>query len=220
MRRYLPTLPNILLAVTTVMASFSIAVAAKADTVHARCDVYPKGEDRAKSSSICTFSQRQGIVGIQLPSGKRYDLSPVGSQAGNYKDQNGRAAYRQSGLGNKGQIYRLAAESIYVYWDTAPFGKNTGNQTGDISASPVATRSISTLKSKDPNGRINVRSQSTINSSSPSYGISGDKVKVIQCVKDQDNSGSDLNWCKVQFVKSKAIGWIRSDFIIFADAGE
>jgi hypothetical protein len=211
---------NILLAVTTVIASFSIAAGAKADTVDARCDVYPKGSDRAKSSSICTFSQRQGFVGIQLPSGKRYDLSPVGSQPGNYKDQNGRAAYRQSGLGNKGQIYRLAAESIFVYWDPAPFGKNTGNQTGDISESPVATRGISSLKSKDPNGRINVRSQSTINSSSPSYGISGDKVKVIECVKDRDTSGSDLNWCKVQFVKSKAIGWIRSDFIIFADGGE
>ena len=86
--------------------------------------------------------------------------------------------------------------------------------------SPTLARGISTLTARNPNSRINVRSQPTINSSSPSYGLPGDKVKVIQCVKDQDTRGSDLNWCKVQFVQSKAIGWIRSDFIIFADGGE
>jgi len=85
---------------------------------------------------------------------------------------------------------------------------------------PVLARGISTLRASNPNSRINVRSQPTVNSSSPHYGVPGDKVKVIQCVKDQDRPGSDLNWCKVQFVNSKAIGWIRSDFIIFADGGE
>ncbi|HAN73056.1 MAG TPA: hypothetical protein DCQ51_12640 [Planktothrix sp. UBA8407] len=97
------------------------AIVAKADTVKARCDVYPKGEDQASSSGLCTFSQRQGAVGIQLKDGKRYDLRPVGDKPGNYVDQNGQAAYRQAGLDNKGQIYRLADESIYVYWDTAPY---------------------------------------------------------------------------------------------------
>ncbi|EKQ68010.1 SH3 domain-containing protein [Leptolyngbyaceae cyanobacterium JSC-12] len=86
--------------------------------------------------------------------------------------------------------------------------------------SPVLARGISTLKASNPNSRINVRSQPTIQSRSPSYGLPGDKVKVIQCVKDQDRRGSGLNWCKVQFVQSKVIGWIRSDFIIFADGGE
>jgi hypothetical protein len=86
--------------------------------------------------------------------------------------------------------------------------------------SPALARGISTLRASNPNAQINVRSQPTINSSSPSYGLPGDKVKVIQCVQDKDTRGSDLNWCKVQFVQSKAIGWIRSDFIIFADGGE
>ncbi len=112
-------LSKALLAVAVTLASTSFAVSVKADTVKARCDIYPKGEDRATSSGLCTFSQRQGFVGIQLQNGKRYDLSPVGSNPGNYRDQNGRPAYRQSGLGNKGQIFRLANESIYVYWDTA-----------------------------------------------------------------------------------------------------
>jgi hypothetical protein len=114
---------NILLAVTTAVASLTITVAAKADTVQARCDVYPKGSDQATSSGLCTFSQRQGAVGIQLKNGTRYDLTPVGNQPGNYVDQNGRAAYRQARLGDKGQIYRLATQSIYVYWDPAPFAQ-------------------------------------------------------------------------------------------------
>ncbi|VXD14827.1 conserved exported hypothetical protein [Planktothrix serta PCC 8927] len=97
------------------------ALVAKADTVKARCDVYPKGEDKASSSGLCTFSQRQGVVGIQLQDGKRYDLRPKGAKPGNYVDQDGDAAYRQAGLDGKGQIYRLTDESIYVYWDTAPY---------------------------------------------------------------------------------------------------
>jgi hypothetical protein len=39
-------------------------------------------------------------------------------------------------------------------------------------------------------------------------------------VQDKDQPGSDLNWCKVKFQKSKAVGWVRSDHIIFADGGE
>lgn len=211
---------NALLAIAVAIASVGISLVAKADTVTARCDVYPKGQDRATASGLCTFSQRQGVVGIQLKNGKRYDLVPVGNQPGNYRDQNGRAAYRQSGLGDKGQIYRLATESIYVYWDPAPYGKNSETQNSGSSTSPVAARGISTLKASSANTRINVRSQPTVNSDSPHYGMPGDKVKVIQCVKDQDTTGSDLNWCRVEFVSSKATGWVRSDFIIFADGGE
>lgn len=83
--------------------------------------------------------------------------------------------------------------------------------------SPVLARGVSTLTARNPNSRINVRSQPTVNASSPHYGLPGDKVRVIQCVPDQDRGGSDLNWCKVQFVNSKAVGWIRSDFIVFAE---
>ncbi len=87
------------------------------------------------------------------------------------------------------------------------------------SMSPVLAQGISTLTASSSNSRINVRSRPTVNSSSPHYGLPGDRVKVLQCVKDQDTRGSDLNWCKVQFVQSRAVGWIRSDFIIFSDGG-
>jgi hypothetical protein len=135
--------PNTLFAVTLAITTFGGALSATADTVKARCDVYPKGEDRATSSGPCTFSQRQGNVGIELENGKRYDLTPSGNKPGNFKDQNGRPAYRQSGLGDKGQIYRLANESIYVYWDPAPYGQNSGsnntNTTATSSAPDVGT---------------------------------------------------------------------------------
>lgn len=113
---------SILFAVLTI-SSFGVCFPVKADTVKARCDVYPKGEDRATFSGPCTFSQRQGVVGIQLKNGTRYDLVPFGDSPNHYHDQNGQAAHRQSGLGKQGQIYRFFNQSIYVYWDTAPFNK-------------------------------------------------------------------------------------------------
>jgi hypothetical protein len=69
----------------------------------------------------CTFSQRQGYVLIRRSDGVVYDLSPVGDRAGNFKDQDGRSVYRQSGVGEAGQIYRMPDESVYVYWSTAAF---------------------------------------------------------------------------------------------------
>ncbi|HEY9866120.1 MAG TPA: hypothetical protein V6D21_18250 [Candidatus Obscuribacterales bacterium] len=111
-------------SIFTTILSLSIlgtAIIAQADTVKARCDVYPKGEDQASSSGLCTFSQRQGFIDIQLKDGKIYSLRPVGDEPGNYVDQDGQAAYRQGGLEGKGHIYRFANESIYVYWDTAPY---------------------------------------------------------------------------------------------------
>lgn len=119
---------NSFLAVALAIASLSFPVSVKADTVNARCDVFPKGEDRATSSGPCTFSQRQGAVSIQLENGNSYDLAPEGNRPGNYRDQNGDAAYRQTGLGDRGQIYRLANESIFVYWDTSSNRQNSRNR--------------------------------------------------------------------------------------------
>jgi hypothetical protein len=88
-----------------------------------------------------------------------------------------------------------------------------------LSGLPVLAQGIATLRASNPNSRINVRSQPTVYSNSPHYGLPGDRVRIIQCVEDQDRRGSDLNWCKVQFVNSKATGWIRSDFILFGSDG-
>ncbi|MGJ3251965.1 MAG: SH3 domain-containing protein [Elainellaceae cyanobacterium] len=208
-------------AIATVIASVGIHSAAHADTVNARCDIYPLGEDQASAVTACTFSQRQGAVGIQLANGRRYDFAPSGSQPGNFVDQNGNAAYRQAGLGDRGLIFQTSGERIFVYWDTA--GVSSGGSS--FSSTPVANRpsgngGFVTLSASDPGSRINLRSQATIDSLVEGYGIPGDRVQLLQCVQDHDSYNSTLNWCQVQFPRSRAVGWIRSDFIIFEDAGE
>lgn len=104
------------------LSSLSIEVCA--DTVDARCDIYPNGMDKASTSIPCTFSQRQGFINITRSDGKQHELSPTADQSGNFLDQSGRPVYRQSGLGKDGLIFRLAHESIYVYWDVSLLATN------------------------------------------------------------------------------------------------
>jgi len=119
------------------------AAPASADTTQARCDIYPKGEDRASAVVPCTFSQRQGYVSIDRADGVRHELSPVGDKPGNYVDDRGRPAYRQSGLGKRGLIFRLADQSVYVYWDaagiSAPAAAAGGGAAGAGAAAVPAT---------------------------------------------------------------------------------
>ena len=96
----------------------AMAQPAVADWTDARCDVYPAGEDHTDVMIPCTFGQRQGYVTITRDDGVTHDLSPVGDAPGNYRDQHGRTVYRQSGLGDQGQIFRFPDESVYVYWNT------------------------------------------------------------------------------------------------------
>ena len=107
-------LPHVWLA----FGLLAVGIPARADTVDARCDIYPKGSDHASKVVACTFSQRQGYVSIDRADGVRHELSPRRG-AGNYLDQDGKRAVRSAGLGRAGQIYRLAQETVYVYWDTA-----------------------------------------------------------------------------------------------------
>lgn len=105
--------------VTALLVGLALTGSARADTVNARCDIHPGKQSRASASVPCTFSQRQGYIAIQLADGTRHELSPSGDQPGTYVDGKGRPAYRNKGLGSRGQIYRLADQSIYVYWDAS-----------------------------------------------------------------------------------------------------
>jgi len=105
-----------LMIATLLTASWMVT--AMADWTDARCDIYPKGEDHTDRMIPCTFSQRQGYITISRDDGVTHDLSPVGDQAGNFRDQHGRSVYRQSGLGDQGLIFRFPDESVYVYWNT------------------------------------------------------------------------------------------------------
>ena len=92
---------------------------AVADTTDAVCEVYPRGEDHTDVVIPCSFSQRQGFITIARADSVTHDLSPTGDAPGNFTDADGRAVYRQSGLGDQGLIFRLPEESVYVYWDTS-----------------------------------------------------------------------------------------------------
>ncbi|MEO0406537.1 MAG: MliC family protein, partial [Cyanobacteria bacterium P01_A01_bin.135] len=93
------------------------------------CDVYPTGSANVSVSIPCNVSQRQGMVYIDREDGVNYVLEPVNGRPDSYLDQTGQPAYRQAGLGENGQIYRLATETVYVYW----------NQPADVAAQPPET---------------------------------------------------------------------------------
>jgi hypothetical protein len=75
---------------------------------------------------------------IDRADGVRHELSPKGNQPGTYVDEKGRPAYRNRGLGSRGQIYRLADQSIYVYWDTAGLPGTTPTEEGGAPVSATA----------------------------------------------------------------------------------
>lgn len=105
-----------------------------------------------------------------------------------------------------------SVSEVFLGWDT-------GKESGDLLAQRRSRR-VATLRAQNRGAHINLRSQPTVRSRSMGYGLPGDKVDLLQCVQDKDTRGSDLNWCQVQFPVSGAIGWIRSDFIIFPSDGE
>lgn len=203
----------VLLSTTTALTALSWGFVARADTVPAHCDLYAPGEDYAYFSSSCTFSQRQGHIGIQLQrNGVRFEFDPIPNSApGNFSDQYGNPVYRQAGLGSDGQIFELADGShLWVLWDTS----------SSYGSEPIQNGSrVATLTAHDRGSQINLRNQPTIRSRAQGYGLAGDRVNILECVQDGDTAGSSLNWCRVQFLESGAIGWIRSDFIIFPSDG-
>jgi hypothetical protein len=125
---------TIALALTGALISTPLA----ADSVDARCDIYLKGSDTLSKMIPCNFYQARGHVVITRDDGKTHDLTPTGDAPGNYRDQNGDAAYRQGGLGEQGQIYRLKDESVYVYWSTE--GLNPTNTPDDNATYPFTTK--------------------------------------------------------------------------------
>lgn len=109
------------------------ATPALSDSAEARCDIYPAGDDTLQQTGDCIFSQRQGYVTITLDDGTAYDLEPVGDAPGNYRDAQGNPVYRQSGLGDQGQIFRLPEISIFVYWARAAAQSDAENATSPFS---------------------------------------------------------------------------------------
>ena len=123
----------------SVMAAIACPSELRADTVNARCDIYPAGEDKASAVIPCTFSQRQGYIYIDRSDGVLHDLSPVGDAPGNFLDQNKEPAYRQRGLGEDGLIFRFTDESVFVWWDESSFSVLNPQDQGMTSATAPYT---------------------------------------------------------------------------------
>jgi len=126
-----------ILAVIAIIPAMLLATTATADTAKARCDVYSLGSDNISKMLPCTFSQRQGYVTISRDDGVTHELSPLGDKPGNFRDQHGHAAYRQSGLGDQGQIFRFNTQSVYVYWNTSALEPQSDE---DNATAPFTTR--------------------------------------------------------------------------------
>jgi len=136
-RLYSQGLPALLLLTT---APFALA-----DSTRARCDIYAAGSDHASASIPCTFSQYQGNVYIDRSDGVSYELVPTGDVAGNFVDQDGKAVYRQSGLGSDGLIFRMPDESVYVYWDASSLEQAAGDEDNPTAPYTTAEYDATTL---------------------------------------------------------------------------
>ena len=123
------------LVIAACMAVSWVTMSA-ADSTRARCDIYQAGQDHTETMIPCIFSQRQGYISITREDGVTHELSPVGDAPGNFRDQDGRTVYRNSGLGDQGLIFRFPDESIYLYWSTAAFE----TQDDDNPTAPFSTR--------------------------------------------------------------------------------
>lgn len=72
------------------------------------------------------------------------------------------------------------------------------------------------LVAKDPDSQINVRSGPGTEYSAPHYGLVGDRVTILRGNVDGFAIATDRRgnrWVKVEFVRSKARGWVRRDFV-------
>lgn len=65
------------------------------------------------------------------------------------------------------------------------------------------------LRGNNPDSQINLRSAPTTNSRKLGYGLVGDSVTILE----RSRGSNGYTWYKVQFPRSKAIGWIRGDFV-------
>ena len=125
------------------------AVPAAADSTDAACEIYPAGSDRMQKMIPCTFAQSQGHITITRSDGVTHDLAPVGDTPGNFRDQDGRTVYRQSGLGDQGQIFRFPDISVFVYWDASILNPDdTNNPTAPFSTRDYDATTL--LPCRDP----------------------------------------------------------------------
>ncbi len=101
-------MPQKLLAITLLLTTLP----ATADWTEAHCEVWHKGDHKQKASGPCTFSQRQGFIGLTLKDGQRFDLEP--GNHGHYKDQHGHKLKRT--VDEDGNVFKWEHRKIVLTW--------------------------------------------------------------------------------------------------------
>ena len=109
------------LSIAALCAAHLAPSPASADSAGARCGFSASRDQLPTRTSPCSFSQRQGYIGIAFEGGQRFNFTPVGDAPGNYRDEAGRPVYRQKGLGQEGQLFKLPSTPdglpfLYVVW--------------------------------------------------------------------------------------------------------
>lgn len=94
---------------------------ARADAVRSECGFSNNPDTRPEQTSSCIFSQRQGFINIRIDGGTELELAPVGEQPGNYRDQDNNPVYRQRGLADQGQLFKLPDSYLFVLWVPGQF---------------------------------------------------------------------------------------------------
>ena len=107
------------LAVMAIFASITFVwnENTNADSTLSECGYSDSPGAKPKTTSACTFSQRQGYISISIHGGKKYAFAPQGDQPGNYRDAAGDAVYRQRGLDQEGQLFKLPDNYLFVLWN-------------------------------------------------------------------------------------------------------
>jgi len=99
--------------------------------MRAECGFSADNDTRPETTSACTFSQRQGYISVDIDGGERIELSPVGDAPGNFRDGAGNSVYRQRGLGEEGQLFRLPGRYLFVFWHPDLWNCSAGTLSSD-----------------------------------------------------------------------------------------
>lgn len=104
----------------TLGIMFTAVPAVLGDSVKSRCGYSERADAEPENYHPCVFSQRQGYISISIGSATPHLFSPDGDVAGTYLDQSGQRVYRKKGMDERGQLFQMSDQYLYVLWNPAP----------------------------------------------------------------------------------------------------
>ncbi|HOB95067.1 MAG TPA: PliI family lysozyme inhibitor of I-type lysozyme [Aquabacterium sp.] len=135
------------LPIRLAMASLLAAGAARADSAAARCELVPARQRLPVAVHACVFSQRQGVVGVQVDADRRHDFVPVeGRDPGAYTDAQGRPVRRLASIKGGAQFRLADGRLLRVLWGAAPLDSTLALQGIRFRLQSANTGSSNTLR--------------------------------------------------------------------------